>query len=206
MAESGRESLQRAQRLRDRTLALVTGLSQMELDYAPAPKTWSVGEILDHLILSDQVYYREIKALFDLKREGKPTYLRRRFSDFNPSVFFLPKSALPYLDESFRLVNLVLPRSLRTFFVLSRLVPTDAPDIAKPRPGRSGDAIRQELAAGPVALSDLFVGEPEADFNQFIHYHPLLGENNLYQLLVFLTNHETVHQRQIEDTLPKIKR
>ena len=165
-----------------------------------------MGEILDHLILSDQVYFREIKSLFDLKKAGQPTYLRRRFSDFNPSVFFIPKSALPYLEEPFRLVNLILPRSLRTFFVLSRLVPTDAPDVATPRPGRSGDAIRQELAAGPAELADLFAGAPGADFNEFIHYHPLLGENNLYQILTFLTNHETVHQRQLQDTLPMIKR
>lgn len=203
---SGRESMQLARITRARTLALVDGLSQAELDYAPSPGKWSAGEILDHLILSDQVYYGEITALFDLKKAGKRPYLRRNFSDFNPSILFIPKPALPYLDATFNAVNTVLPRALRTFFIVSRIIPAEAPDIAMPRPGRSGDALRQELQRGPEYLERLFAQMPDADFSMFIHYHPLLGENNVYQMIQFLTNHETVHQKQIRETIPKVRR
>ncbi|HEX3555624.1 MAG TPA: DinB family protein [Thermoanaerobaculia bacterium] len=37
---------------RAQTLALVQPLSQEELDRAPAPGKWSVGEVLDHLFLA----------------------------------------------------------------------------------------------------------------------------------------------------------
>jgi uncharacterized damage-inducible protein DinB len=178
----------------------------MELDYAPAPGTWSVGEVLDHLILSDQLYYSELKELFALKEAGKKPYLRRSFSDFNPSILFIPKPALPLLDVPFEVVNMFLPRTVRSFFIRSRLIPAEAPDSATPRPGRAGDVLRQELREGPDHLEALFAQLPNADFRTFKHYHPLLGENNVYEVLDFLTNHETVHQKQIREIIPKVKR
>jgi hypothetical protein len=30
-----------------------SGLSQAQMDYSPAPGTWSIGEVVDHLILSE---------------------------------------------------------------------------------------------------------------------------------------------------------
>jgi len=200
------EHIQMVRSTREKTLSLVAALSQQELDYAPAPGKWSPGEILDHLILSDQVYYGEITALFDLKKAGKPTYLRRGFADFNPSIFFIPKSALPYLDTAFNAVNLVLPRALRTFFIISRLIPTEAPDIAAPRPGRSAEALRRELENGPPYIEALFMQTPDADFGKFVHYHPLLGENDIYQMLRFLVNHEKVHQKQLKETVSAVRR
>jgi hypothetical protein len=45
--------LERLERVRAGTLALVDGLSQEDLDRQPAGGGWSVGEILDHLLRAE---------------------------------------------------------------------------------------------------------------------------------------------------------
>lgn len=42
-------------------------LSARELNWKPAPDAWSVGQILEHLIVTNESYYPEVEAL----REGR---------------------------------------------------------------------------------------------------------------------------------------
>jgi len=42
-------------------------------------------------------------------------------------------------------------------------------------------------------------------YDDFKFYHPLFGENNLYQLLQILTFHESIHHKQIQKTILKIQ-
>ena len=44
-------------------LAAVSGLSQTQSDWRPAPDRWSIGEVLDHLALSNRLFARVIAAL-----------------------------------------------------------------------------------------------------------------------------------------------
>lgn len=203
MNRINQQGLQLVRSTRARTLALVEGFSQADLDSSPAPGVWSVGEVLDHLILSDHIYYGEVKQLFALKKAGKRPYLRRSFSDIDASILYIPKSLLSYTEMPFNILNVFLPRAVRNFFISSRLIPAQTPEIARPRPGRSKEALWRELSAAPDELKALFAQQPDIDYREFKHYHPLLGENNLLEILQFLTNHETVHQKQIRDLIVK---
>jgi hypothetical protein len=59
------------------------------------------------------------------------------------------------------------------------------------------ESSREALRAAVVSASGLSLGEIK-------HTHPILGELDLYQWLIFLGQHEGRHKRQIERTLKSI--
>jgi hypothetical protein len=69
---------------------------------------------------------------------------------------------------------------------------------ADPKEALEGlDTSRQSLRAAAIAADGLALGEIK-------HTHPLLGELDLYQWLIFLGQHEARHKKQIERTLNSI--
>lgn len=68
-------------------------------------------------------------------------------------------------------------------------------DISDAVEGLEGS--REALRAAAVAASGLSLGEIK-------HTHPILGELDLYQWLIFVGQHEGRHKKQIERTLKSI--
>jgi uncharacterized damage-inducible protein DinB len=186
---------------RDRTLELSEGLTQAQIDFSPGAGQWSVGEVLDHLLLVEALNRPEIAELIDLEKSGRRPYLKRTFADVNVSMAFIPKSMLPSLAVPFRLLNMMVPRFAREFMTRYRLVPAQSPDAGTPRRGRSIDELRQELHASLQEMVALFEAHPTLDYAAMIHQHPLLGVNNAVQLLRLVALHEQRHQSQISDIL-----
>ena len=195
------DPLARVRATRTRTLELVAGLSQEQLGHAPAPGRWSAGEVLDHLVLTDRVYVRDVGELLALAAAGRGTRLRRTFADLNPSILFLPRSLLPALELPLTAMSRLLPTRLRDTLATARWFPAHHPDQAAPRPGRPAEELRRELAAGPVEIAALHAAHPDLDLDTLTHAHPLLGVHTLPQLLDFLADHETRHHGQLRDVL-----
>jgi uncharacterized damage-inducible protein DinB len=195
------ESLKLFGDTRARTLALVEGLSQAQLDYAPAPGRWSAGEVLDHLLLAEKMNREQFAELIELRKSGRPTELRRSFADVNVSVAYLPKSLLPFLEIPFTVFNLFLPAGAREAMVRNRLIPAQNPDAATPRKGRPADELRRDLASSLGETLALFAANPNLDYRAMVVQHPLMGRNDLNGLLRFLALHEQRHQAQITDIL-----
>lgn len=59
------------------------------------------------------------------------------------------------------------------------------------------ESSREALRAAAVSASGLSLGEIK-------HTHPILGELDLYQWLIFVGQHEGRHKKQIERTLKSI--
>ena len=190
--------------MRAKTLELVRGASQDELDGRPAPGRWSPGEVLDHLVLSDRVYRGDIERLFDLARAGERPIVRRSFADLDPSILFFPKPLLPLLEPPLAIMNLFLPRSLRDWIARNRLIPAQNPEVSEPRRGRPAEELRRELEESLGATEALFRGAGGLDLSAMEHYHPLLGRRDLAGLLCFIADHEERHQAQILDQLREI--
>jgi uncharacterized damage-inducible protein DinB len=186
---------------RQRTLELVAGLTQVQIQFSPAAGQWSVGEVLDHLLLAEALNRRDIAELIDLAKSGRRPYLKRTFADVNVSMAYIPQSMLPYLEVPFRLLSMVVPRSAREILTRYRLVPAQSPDVGTPRKGRSLDELRQELRSSLQEMEALFAAHPRLDYRAMIHQHPLMGVNNVLQLLRIVALHEQRHQSQIGDIL-----
>jgi hypothetical protein len=193
------EQLDGLRQARRQTLEAVEGLSLRQLDWSPAPRRWSVGEVLDHLARVDATYRGEIAELVRRSRAGERAYLRRGFSDIDVSVFHLPKALLPLLDLPFTLASRLLPRAVGVWMATSRLVPIQHPESATPEPGRPGAALRAALERSLAGFESIFAAAPDLDYHQLVHQHPLFGVNDVTQLLEIATAHERRHQAQIRD-------
>jgi hypothetical protein len=83
---------------RDRIAALVRPLNGAQLNEHPEPKGWSIGEVLEHLIIADELYDDSIAKLLASSRPDAGAALR----DWKPS--FLGK----WIAES-----LIAPKKLK---------------------------------------------------------------------------------------------
>ena len=195
------ESLEEFRATRARTLALVEGLTQSQLDYAPRRGRWSAGEVLDHVLLAETTNRDQIAKLIKLKRAGRRPELRLTFSDLNVSVAYLPRAVLPLLETPLTLMNMLVPDSLRNYLTRNRLVPFQNPDVAAPRSERPGPLLRDDLIASLRETEALFQNNPDLDYGEMVVRHPLLGRYDVPGLLRFMSAHEQRHQSQITDIL-----
>src|SRR2546421_11010112 len=127
-----KDSLEMFRSVRAQTLAMVQELSQSQMDFAPAPGKWSVGEVLDHLILGQRLNLSYIAEVIGMKKAGHRPVLRLRFEDVDVSIGYIPKSILPGLEIPFTIVNMFLPNSVRDFMTRYRLVTAPNPELTTP--------------------------------------------------------------------------
>lgn len=193
--------LEQLQSARSRTLAMMQGLSQAQMDYSPAPDEWSVGEVVDHLILSENFLRRDIAELIALAKAGRKPVLYRSSADFNVTLFFIPKFMLPFLEVPLNFLNMFIPYSVREFLLRSGLIPAQAADITIPRKGRSTAELYEALQLSLQETEALFAANPSLDYDKMMHQHPLFGAQNVLQLLHTLGLHEQGHQDQISNIL-----
>jgi len=194
--------LQELRDTRRRTLDLVAPLSQDELDAAPEPGAWSVGEILDHLLKADEVYRSDLSELFRRLDEGMPPEIHRSLSEFNLGLRWVPEPLTPCLLIPFSLFNLVAPAPVKQLVARVPIVSARNADRTSPEAGRAGDLLRKELAASIEATTALFDGDrPELPVDRMRVTYPLIGTKSLPELLTFAADHEVRHQRQVRATL-----
>jgi len=203
-----RESLAAFCVTRARTLQMVDGLTQTQLDYAPAPDRWSVGEVLDHMLLGERINREQVARLIERSRKGEKPELSLTFSDLNISVSGVPRCVLPLLETPLTIMNMLVPDSLRTYLTRNRLVPFQNPDVATPRRARAALQLRADLADSLRETEALFQDNPGLDYGEMVVQHPLLGRYDVPGLLRFMSAHEQRHQSQIADILsdPRIPR
>src|SRR5260370_40631369 len=97
------ETFERLRSARAKTMELVAGLSQTEFDRNP-PGTrwdlgeagsWSIGEIIDHILRAMNSVTDEIEELIRLKETGQTPEIRRNLRDYDASPAIMPKSLMP---------------------------------------------------------------------------------------------------------------
>jgi DinB family protein len=191
------QSLNEFRATRARTLAMVKALTQTELDFMPAPNRWSIGEVLDHMLLAEQLNREQVAKLIQLKMEGKRSELILTFSELNISIVGIPRFLLPLIEAPLILMNMFVPDTLRNYLTRTRLIPFRNPDPATPRHGRSAAELRGGLVASLEETERLFQSNPQLNYQEMIVQHPLLGRYDVPGLLRFMSAHEERHQSQI---------
>lgn len=186
---------------RAETLEMSARLSQNQADFAPAPGKWSAGEVLDHLLVAEKLSRGLISQLIDLEMGGKRPVISLGFREVNTSVAFIPRSLLPFLDVPFTVLNLFVPPFVREAMMQFRIVPAQNPDIAVPRRGVSIAKLREALDSSCRQTAELLRANPSIDYRRLRYQHPLLGDNNVLNILRIVALHERRHQSQLRDIL-----
>jgi hypothetical protein len=171
------------------------------MDYAPAPGKWSVGEVLDHLLLGEKLNRSYIAKVIEMKKAGQQPVLKLSFADVNVSVGYIPKSLLPFAEVPFTLLNMFLPGSVRDFMTRYRIIPSQNANQTTPRRGRSADELRNELVFFLKEMEALLQANSHLNYYEMRIQHPLMGANDVPGLLRFLALHEQRHQSQISDIM-----
>jgi hypothetical protein len=180
------------------TVRLAAPLSQEQLDFAQRPGRWSIGEVLDHLLLAEALYRGEIARLVALTRAGQRPYLKRTFNDINVSPLFIPDAMLPWLEMPLTLMSRLVPDVVRDLVIEFPFVPTRNPDRATPRPRRTGVELRSGLLSSLAETRTLIATNADLDLGAMVSEHPVTGPSGVPQILAFLARHERRHQRQID--------
>jgi DinB superfamily len=196
-SSSVQKSLDEFAATRARTLAMVDSLTQEQFDFVPVPNRWSIGEVLDHMLLAESLNRDQVARLIQLKREGRRPELSLTFSDLNVSVAGIPRSLLSLFETPLTLMNMFVPDSLRNYLTRTRVVPFRNPDPATPQAGRPGTELRGDLTVSLQKTERLLQNNADLDYGEMFVQHPLLGRYNVPGLLRFMSAHEQRHQSQI---------
>jgi len=180
------------------TRAAIGPLSQAQLDFAPRPGRWSVGEIAHHLLLAEALYRDEVVQLVKLARAGQPTYRKQSFDEVNVSPLYLPDAVLATFAAPIGFMSAMIPERVRRVVTEFPLLPTRNPDFATPIPGRPAAELKTELADSMASTRAIIEANADLDFEQLVSEHPLTGRTNVGQILAFLALHERRHQGQME--------
>jgi len=183
---------------RAQTLGMTGALSQGQLDFAPRTGVWSIGEILDHLVLAEALYRGEIARLIELARAGRRPYLRRTFDEINVAPMYVPTIVLSLFSTPIAIMSRTMPDSVRRLLTEFPLVPTRNPDLATPRRHRPAAALQSDLRQSLADTRALLATNRDLQFDRMISEHPLTGATSVPQMLGFLALHERRHQGQID--------
>src|SRR5689334_19262142 len=126
------------------TLKIADQVSDTQAAFIPAPGRWSIGEVLDHILLAEQLYRERFVKLIELAKAGKKPEIATDFSEIDTSILFIPRPMLPLLTMPFQMMNLFVPTTVRETLTRYRLMPAQAPSIAKPRRGRPVAELREQ--------------------------------------------------------------
>ena len=163
---------------RKELLQSFAGVSSDRLSKRVSADSWSVSEILDHLSIVETGIARLIAKRAARAREaglGDETSTESAIASFDPH-----RSRLEATIEM-QAPTTVLPHSN-----------VDVKEAIK-----GLETSREALRAAVSTASGLSLSEIK-------HTHPILGELDLYQWLIFVGHHEGRHKKQIERTLNSI--
>ena len=171
------ETMNYVEEKRRELLQSFEGVSGDRLCRRAASDGWSVAEILEHLRMVES---------------GIARLITKRVSQAKEAGLGEEKSTAS-----------VMPSFDRYSTALESAV-MQAPVTVQPRPNidisealEGLESSREALRAAVVSASGLSLGEIK-------HTHPILGELDLYQWLIFVGQHEGRHRKQIERTLKTI--
>jgi hypothetical protein len=194
-------NLQLLRSARALTLRLSAGTTQEQSDFSPGPGKWSLGEVLDHLLLAEKLYRDIFARLIEMQKAGKQAVIRIGFDEINTSIAYIPKPLLPMLEIPFTMLNLFVPTSVREVMTQFRILPAQNPDAARPRKGKAIADLRPALSGSIAETAALLDANSGLPYDRMRYIHPLMGDNSILDSLRIIALHERRHHSQMRDIL-----
>jgi uncharacterized damage-inducible protein DinB len=188
----------RFQTVREKTLGILNEVTPEQALWTARPETWSIAQVADHLLRSEELYREQIERLFKMAREGKTGTIDIPYSEVDTTATFIPREAFSVFEAPLRMFNVFVPFALREAMVRYPVVSALVPKVSAPRTGLSLEKLRQESAASLAKSMQLYHGPLPSNLERVSMNHPAMGNNNPVEMLGILIAHEERHQGQIE--------
>ena len=164
--------------------------------------TWSIGEILDHILRVYNSLVGEVDHLFDLDAKGERTYVKRTLKDYDVAPALMPKSLMSIFEPGFQVANAVsnalLPSSIRERILQNRIIPIQNPTKWLPVAGREIAELRSELGSSLSVLENLLQRDTQNPLEELILSHTVYGSSSVPELLGILEVHEAWHHQDLK--------
>jgi hypothetical protein len=189
--------LNRFQDIREKTLDILQQVTPQQAQWSPRPGTWSIVQIADHLLRSEELYREQFQRLIQMARSGKGRSIEIPFKEVDTSIAMVPREVMSMLEFPMRMANLFVPHALREALVRYPVISALNPRISDPRTGLTLEKLREDLAASVVETRKVFAPPLPANLERLTVNHPTMGNNNPVELFRILIAHEERHQEQI---------
>jgi hypothetical protein len=188
--------------VRARTLEITTGISEQQASRRWRPGTWSVAEVLDHIVRAERAFRKYQLQAVERARTGVKGTIRIGFREVDTRLRPLPISWMPILAPVLFGLHAVTPFEVRRTVMRRRgLVWAAAPKVAVPGDLRPLDELRTDLAAEMLKTAALYEGDLPETLPAVRVAHPLYGSNNVSQMVLLMGAHEERHQQQLRAIL-----
>jgi hypothetical protein len=194
-------SLDRLRLVREATLQQIGSLSQAQIDFVPGVAKWSIGQIVDHVILTDGLYQPTFRQLIERARAGDESILQISIREMDPTVGPIPHAVMPYVAPIFSAFSTLMPHAVRETLLRVPFIPSANPRLSTPRPGRSIEELRNDLAESLETTGQILQNDLPPSFERMRASHPILGVNTTSQILDLMSAHEQRHQQQISGVM-----
>ena len=170
------------------------------------PGTWSVVEVLDHILRTEVAYRKYELQAIERARTGATGTIRIGFREVDTRLRPLPASWMPMLAPFLYGLHAVIPFRLRLVVMRKPgILWAAAPKVAEPRNDRPLEALRADLAAEMRTTVALFEGDLPETLPRIRGAHPLYGSNNMVQMVQLMAAHEERHQYQLRRILKQLQ-
>ncbi len=183
--------------VREKTLASLGQVSGAQAIWSPRKGTWSIAQIADHLLLSEEMYREQFRRLVEIAKEGKGSTIEISLKEVNVGLAAIPRQVAPLLEVPMRMFNLFVPHVLRETMVRYPLVAALNPRSSEPREGLNIEKLRDDLTAALEETESFFRTPMPPNIDELTINHPIMGNNTIPQMFRIMIAHEQRHQEQM---------
>jgi hypothetical protein len=188
--------------VRGRTLDIAARVSDQQAGKRARAGTWSVAEVLDHLVQTEVAFRKYQRQALERAWAGAKGTIRIGFRDVDTRLRPLPGSWMPMLTPVLFGLHAVTPFAVRLAVMRKPgLLWAVAPKVTKPLGHRALAELRADLAAEMRETAAVFEGDLPEALPQMRVAHPLYGSNNMVQVVRLMAAHEERHQHQLRAIL-----
>jgi uncharacterized damage-inducible protein DinB len=197
--------------VREQTLTILAQVNAEQALWSPRKGVWSIAQIADHLLLSEEMYREQFQRLIQMAREGRGSTIEISLREVDVALAAIPREVIPFLELPLRMFNLFVPHVLRETMVRYPILAALNPRSSQPRDGLSVGKLSEDLAEALAETESFFQSPMPTNIHELTINHPILGNNTIPQLFRIVIAHEERHQGQMSDvraqaSFPKVSR
>jgi hypothetical protein len=190
--------IDRFREAREKTLNILGNLTTSQASWSPGKGGWSIAQIADHLLLTEQMYREQFERVIQLSNEGKGSSIEISLSEVDVGFAVIPRGVISFFETPMRVFNIFVPHVLRETMVRYSIVSSLNPRKSQPRAGLVLAKLRQDLVRSLDETEELLLERMPRNADELTINHPLMGNNTIPQLFRIVIAHELRHQEQME--------
>jgi len=194
------DSIAKLKEKREKIAGTVQELSQAQLDFQPTAESWSIGQVAEHVALSERGLMNIVKSLF--QGPAGRRVLQVSYEQLPLTIQGIPAGIARLSFEllrPFSFMTRFTPRSIVQFMLANPVVKAKAAPESVPAHGKARADLVAFLTEVRQSTLQFLDTVKDKDLSQFHWSHPILGYQDLYGMLDLIASHDNRHIQQIEN-------